>query len=99
MARLLLLLADRAEAGLELGEVILAGWDLRAPGRMDTDIGLVGEVLEVEVLDRLLELECQVVNGGEESGFLKGHQVEAVVIQEASGEEGEEGTKIIDTNY
>jgi hypothetical protein len=97
MGTLLLLLAGRAEAGLEQGEVILVGWDLRARERTDMDLGVVGVVLEVGDLDLLLGLEYQVVNGEEESGYLKDQLVEVVVIPEVSGEVAEEGTNACDT--
>jgi hypothetical protein len=98
MGRLLLLLQGRAEAGLEQGEVISVGWDLRARERMDMDLGVVEVVLEVGDLDLLLELEYQVVNGEEGSGYRKDQRVEVVVIQEVSGEVAEEGTNACDTS-
>jgi hypothetical protein len=72
-----------------LGEVIMAvvGRDLQVRGRMDMGLGDGGEVQGVGVLGRVLEREYQVVNGGEESVFLKGHRAEAAVgMEEVLGE-------------
>lgn len=72
-------------------EVILVGLVLLARERMDMATEAVGEeVLEVEDSAHLLELEYQAGNGGGGSEFLKDHQVEVVVIQEVTGEEGVE---------
>jgi hypothetical protein len=93
MERLRPLLAVRVEAGMAQGEATLVGWDLLARERMDMGIEEVEEAREVEDLARLLELECQVVNGEEESEFLKDRRVEAGAIQEVIMEEAEGGIK------
>jgi hypothetical protein len=98
MERSLPILAVQVEAGMAREGVILVALDLWARGRMDMAIEAAEEALEVGDLDHLLELECQVVNGEEESGYLKGQPAEVVAIREGTGEEAEEGIKKIDAN-
>lgn len=68
-------------------EGILVGRGRQAQGRM----GMGGEEEEVALeggLDHPLEQAYPWVSGGEESGFLKGHQVEVgVATREVLGEE------------
>lgn len=63
---------------VDLAEVILVvvvEWFLEVRERMGLGLGEEGVRGAVEALGRVLELGCRVVNGGEERGYQKVHQV------------------------